>query len=346
VGRRGGAGKNSAGKNSGDETSDNTNSDDKNDDDRSDDGERKTPDRRKRRGDMYINKPILATAFRILLVAAATYGVALSITQQRDEIANMLSYYTIQSNLIVIAFFIALLCKDLIGKKRRALPSVSECEAGQAGAATASASGQKGSVPPSASEGEARARRAFPWQSVKGAVTLAITITFVIFHFVLRPILFTMGSATNSPFAEGGYFLSTSNFLVHYATPIMTLADWLLFTPKGEWRKLDPLKWLGVPLAYFIFSLIRAPFAHFADGSRYPYFFIDVDRYGALDVTRNVLIIAIAFALLGYILLAIDHLLAKASKKRQSTLLDSYKPAKIGSKTLPKSEVKHRQSRK
>jgi hypothetical protein len=220
---------------------------------------------------VYIKNEKTTAAFRILLVIACAWGIALNIAIPINSVWDMLSYYTIQSNLLALIFFLILLYRTRFPK-----------------------SGQAAKRPPVL----------FP--SVKGAVTLTVAITFLVFHFALRPTMFSMG----------GYTSSAANALVHYAVPLAVLADWLLFSPKGLWKKTDPLKWLAVPLAYFLFALIRAQVAVFGGGNRYPYFFIDIDLYGIAPVLRNVLFLALGFAALGYILFLADLALAKIAAKR------------------------------
>jgi hypothetical protein len=103
----------------------------------------------------------------------------------------------------------------------------------------------------------------------------------------------------------------------------MTLLDWLLFDKKGQFRRLDPVKWLLIPLAYLIFALVRAQFATFANtGSHYPYFFIDIDQYGVGQVALNCFLIGLGLLALGYVIYLVDLGLSKIplAKKRAKTL--------------------------
>src|SRR5699024_6786374 len=100
----------------------------------------------------------------------------------------------------------------------------------------------------------ARHRHTATWKPrLEGAVVFCIMVTFLIYNFILRPEAFRMGN--------GGSFYSVLNMVQHYIVPLMVLLDWLLFCPKGRWRRYDPASWLLIPLVYFIYILIRAPFA-------------------------------------------------------------------------------------
>lgn len=142
------------------------------------------------------------------------------------------------------------------------------------------------------------------WQpQLKGAVTMGITVTFLIYHFALA-----------GRFAMEGT-QAWSNRLLHYIVPAMAIADWLLFSDKGEYSWYSPLLWVLLPDLYFIFVQIRLAFgASMGHSSRYPYYFIDVDQLGWGQVLLNGLVINLAFIVLGYVVVLLDYLLA--SKKR------------------------------
>jgi hypothetical protein len=217
----------------------------------------------------YIGNWQLATVFRWLVVGAAATGVTMNLVMMSDLLSG-LSYYTLQSNIIVLVFFVWLAVRTW---RRRSL------ELTPAG------------------------------RTVKGMVMLCVFLTFLIFHFVLSPTLFAMGGDGAS------YALSPANILVHYVTPLLAVVDCLLFDPKGRWRKFDPLIWTAIPWAYLAFALIRAQFASFPRGGRYPYFFIDLDQLGVGGVALNVLFIAIGYIFLGYLIFLIDRGLSKIRSK-------------------------------
>jgi hypothetical protein len=218
---------------------------------------------------MYINNKILKTIFRISLIAICLYGIILNITSWGDNWFGILSYYTLQSNIVVLIFFSFLLLRNAWTKK---------------------------TISP----------------TVKGGVTVCITLTFIIYHFILRPTMFTMDAAR-------AYNASLANTMVHYIVPIMTIADWLLFDKKGLMKKLDPVKWLIIPLAYLIFSLVRAELGSFASTeSRYPYFFLDIDKYGVGQVALNVLGVGVGYLALGYVFYFIDLGLSKITIKKHA----------------------------
>ena len=133
----------------------------------------------------------------------------------------------------------------------------------------------------------------------KGAVTMSITVTFLVYHFLLSP--------TSEELKKLDYI---RNLIVHYIVPIMTILDYIIFDAKGIYKIMDPLLWLLIPILYFAFILIRAKTGNpFSDGSYYPYFFVDIDKYGLKTVMKNVFFITLFFAVLGYVEYFIDKLL-------------------------------------
>jgi hypothetical protein len=204
----------------------------------------------------------LAIIYRVALVGLSLWGLYLNIGRSQTPL-EMLSYYTILSNIVVLVFFAGLLVRAARGVRAPVSPVV------------------------------------------KGAVTMCITLTFLVFHFVLAGSLFSMG----------GYMGSATNLLPHYVVPIMVILDWLIFDPKGQLKKLDPVKWLLVPLAYVVFALIRARFGVYSrTGSRYPYEFLDIDKFGAWQVVINSLVIGAGYAAVGYVLFFIDRFIPWAGR--------------------------------
>lgn len=145
---------------------------------------------------------------------------------------------------------------------------------------------------------------------LKGAVVMCITLTLVIFHFMLANTLFTMDGSPNS----------FGNVMLHYVVPIMTILDWLLFDKKGSFNKLCPILWTVLPILYLAYAMIASQFGNgIGWNCRYPYPFLDVDTLGIKIVSLIILALAAAYILLGYIFYFIDRLLSKANKTQIQT---------------------------
>jgi len=103
------------------------------------------------------------------------------------------------------------------------------------------------------------ARRADAW---RGAAALYIAITGVIYNALLR----------NVDVATSEAWL---NEVLHVVIPVVMALDWLIVAQVRAVSWKLSLAWLGFPLAYVAYSLIRGPIVDW-----YPYPFIDPRRPG------------------------------------------------------------------
>lgn len=109
-------------------------------------------------------------------------------------------------------------------------------------------------------------------------VLVGITVTFLGFWALL------------APFMEKEYLLSINNLLVHTLAPILFALDFFLFDRSAPIAAAEVPWATAMPLFYFIFSITHAavnPNLRFQDGSRYPYFFLDLDKYGWFGFRRG-----------------------------------------------------------
>jgi hypothetical protein len=101
----------------------------------------------------------------------------------------------------------------------------------------------------------------------------------------------------------------------HYAMPVIYLAFWLAFAPKGAglgWAA--PLRWLAYPAAYLVWILARGAVSGF-----YPYPFIDVTRLGYGGMALNALAVAGVFVAVGLVIVALARLAgSKQPLRRQA----------------------------
>jgi hypothetical protein len=140
------------------------------------------------------------------------------------------------------------------------------------------------------------AARFFERGAVKGAVTLYMTITGLIYTFVL--------AALWSP--SGWQFVADA--LLHDVMPALVLAYWLFFVERGTLGWSVVPYWLVFPLAYSLYTLLRGPWAAF-----YPYPFMDVAKLGLPAVLVNMAGVTALFVAVGLVLVAADRLLGPRS---------------------------------
>jgi hypothetical protein len=148
--------------------------------------------------------------------------------------------------------------------------------------------------------GVALGRPNFGRPSLLGGVTLAILLVGVVFSLLLSGVVALHGVER------------LSNFLMHYATPILTPLFWLGYAPKGVLSRRDPLAWAVFPLTYLAYVLVRGAL----DG-RYPYGFIDVGKIGWTQVGGNAAAISVGFLLASEVMLWLDRRLARQGGGRR-----------------------------
>lgn len=101
------------------------------------------------------------------------------------------------------------------------------------------------------------------WQTLRLMGAVSITLTGIVFCFVLAP---TMGP----------YAWVPKNLLTHVAAPIGGAADWLICGCRTRAGRRDPLVSLLPPIWYAFFSgLGYARQWDFGGGKNYPYFFLN-----------------------------------------------------------------------
>jgi hypothetical protein len=130
-----------------------------------------------------------------------------------------------------------------------------------------------------------------------GGVTLIMALIGVIYSTLLRDTEHLTGQA------------QLANYILHYAMPALVALFWLIFAPKGGLRRIDPLNWALLPLAYFPYALVRAQL----DG-KYAYPFINAAQLGWPRVLTNAAIIAVAFVLAGLALVWLDGKLGRRAE--------------------------------
>lgn len=147
---------------------------------------------------------------------------------------------------------------------------------------------------------------------VKFISLLSILLTFIIYNFVLA----------QSRELKDSFVVSSVT--LHIVLPIMFTLDYILFYEHGKVKWYYPILSAVFPLAYVGFIYIHAAIHNFDssiyypgrnDPFIYPYFFLNLDKYGVPGVIKNCLLITLCFVAFGYIIVLIDKLLGKIGKK-------------------------------
>lgn len=129
------------------------------------------------------------------------------------------------------------------------------------------------------------------FRALRLAAVLDIAVTGVVYHLVLAR-------------GQTGWDL-VADQLLHTAVPLLGVAGWLAFGPRGQAGRIDAARAAMVPLAWVALTLVRGPMVAW-----YPYPFIDVDELGYGRVVINLLVIAALFVALATAAVAADRALA------------------------------------
>ncbi|MEV7023427.1 Pr6Pr family membrane protein [Kitasatospora sp. NPDC093558] len=142
-----------------------------------------------------------------------------------------------------------------------------------------------------------------PAPRLRGAATLYIVITGLVSHILLQHGANPLPGLVDGPDKLAHW----SSFFLHYVTPVMVVADWLVLKPRNAsaWRDI-PL-WLAFPLGYAAIVLTRnALFADFP--LKYPYFFFDPTTKGYGYVWGQIGMLTVEFVALGAAVVGLDRL--------------------------------------
>ena len=154
------------------------------------------------------------------------------------------------------------------------------------------------------------------WYTIKLVGAVSITLTGVVFGFVLAP---TLG-------ADAWNFQNT---LTHLIVPIAAVADFFATSSVTSVKKTNALYVIIPPILYAIYAGIGyVNNWQFAEGINYPYFFLNWgSKAGAFGFTNElpfmgcawwILLLLIFLVIIGYAYLAIADLI----RKKRSTTID------------------------
>jgi hypothetical protein len=141
------------------------------------------------------------------------------------------------------------------------------------------------------------------WPGVQTALAVYILVVAIVYATVLQGLWIPQGLE----------YLTDRIF--HAVLPMLYIAYWLFFTPKGSLRFADQILWQVYPVIYFIYTLMRG-----AMFGIYPYPFLNVTLDGYEGVFLNSLMLLTLFLTLGSSLILIDWLLANLQTRWQGEL--------------------------
>ncbi|MFE4355759.1 Pr6Pr family membrane protein [Kitasatospora sp. NPDC056800] len=153
-----------------------------------------------------------------------------------------------------------------------------------------------------------------PAPRLRGAATLYILITGLVSHILLEHGANPLPGLVSGPDKLAHW----SSFFLHYVTPVMVIADWLVLKPRNASAWKDIPLWLGFPLGYAAIVLTRN--ALFDDYPMpYPYFFFDPTTKGYGYVWGQIALLTVEFVALAALVVGLDRLGTRIAGRLRST---------------------------
>ena len=153
------------------------------------------------------------------------------------------------------------------------------------------------------------------YYKLKGAITIAILLTAIVYLIALMPNSFSMYSTNNYKLSK-----ALGNLLVHVISPILVTLDYILFDEKGHLKLYYPWIWLIIPILYvgfvYLFHSLGGHFYGIGGSRNFAYFFLDYQKIGILAVILWIIGISTFVVTLGYVLVILDKILARIKKTR------------------------------
>lgn len=116
---------------------------------------------------------------------------------------------------------------------------------------------------------------------VRGAITLYMSITFLVYNLLLAPAS-----------ADVGLTARWVDLVVHVVGPLVVALDWVVDPPRRWLSNRDVATWMIFPAVYFAYSLIRGPIVDW-----YPYPFLDPNQHSYLVIAVYAVVILAVFVL-------------------------------------------------
>ncbi len=139
----------------------------------------------------------------------------------------------------------------------------------------------------------------FSSTSTLTATAVYIGIVGFIYNLVLR-----------NQWNPQGWF-KVADTLLHTTSPILFVAFWLIFVPKENLKWQLTYKWLLFPFLYLIYCLMRGQIT-----GLYPYFFVDVAKFGYKQTAINCSLVLLAFVSFALVFISISRLLSKEADNK------------------------------
>jgi len=143
-----------------------------------------------------------------------------------------------------------------------------------------------------------------PVPVLKGVCTMSITLTGIVAAAIVA-------SEFDAHTPEG-----IATVLLHIVTPVLIMADWLLFDTKGRFKTTSLLWWLTAPYIYFAFIMITSVTMDKDEILRFPYPFLNYEQMGIPMLILVVAVMTFFYIGIGYLMLIIDKKMGYLEKNK------------------------------
>ncbi|MDR2654147.1 MAG: Pr6Pr family membrane protein [Mycoplasmataceae bacterium] len=197
-------------------------------------------------------------------------------------------FYTIQSNIVVILFFLILFIFTILKRNNKE----ETCKFGF-----------------------------FP--RISSVLSMDIFVTMLVFWVLLLPSVIQ----THDPVVIKKMF-TFGNMQAHLITPILMIFDYIFFNKRGKIKKFDSLYCVIFPYVYLLTTIplgLTHAIKYELGSGYYPYYFIDADKLHWW-VVLNVFCLTIVFLSIYVAWQLLDHYLAKKQIIKESENKKGIKP--------------------
>lgn len=229
------------------------------------------------KGSKKMNKRIISFIYRLLVIVSLSTGIVLNIIQT-TSVTAILSYYTLQSNIICLVAFVSFVIISSIN---------------------------------------GRYQDSDIYHLIKGGITIIIAITGIIYNIALMPIGFEMdiikfNAESVSEFLSNFLVHQASPMLVILDYFFFDhKGKYKLYYPI-IWLFI-PLNYL---VYVYTYSSKGGEFFGIGGSQKFAYFFLDYNQIGYKGVTKAILLMILFILLISYLLIFVDKKLAKLQNRK------------------------------
>ncbi|MHA2280449.1 MAG: Pr6Pr family membrane protein [Promethearchaeota archaeon] len=125
---------------------------------------------------------------------------------------------------------------------------------------------------------------------LKGAFTIYITLTFVLYALLLQI------------FSRATGFAAFNSVVLHYITPIAFIIDWILTETELRYKWNYLAYWIIYPICYLVFTFIHGTIT-----GNYIYYVLDISTLGILVYFMFISVLILIYLILGSLYIVVNR---------------------------------------